>query len=65
MARREIFIPPQCGARVYVNERGEVVLEQSNDLQESVSLYFQPEEAKRVAAAIVEVAEAAAARGDS
>jgi hypothetical protein len=65
MARDEIQIPERHrqGARIYLDEKfGIVRIEQDHGGDHRPNLFFEPQEAKEVAAALIEVAKAAIAQ---
>jgi hypothetical protein len=64
MPRAEIVIQPQVrlGATVFVSRDGGVSVKQCTGDDDNAYLAFEPDEALLVAAALIEVAEAAKAR---
>ena len=56
--RASISIPRRDGAHVFANEGGGVTVEQDPQTGDGGSVAFEAEEAKAVAAALLEVAEA-------
>ena len=59
MTRHEITIPHRIGARIFVDVCGGVSVAQDHGPGADATLGFEPEEARAVAAAMIEVANAA------